>query len=161
MKRSLQRRQGSCGEQEREGAGDAARFVTWPVAAFAALAGAVFLVGVEAGLSKPWFLAVGAVPALIVSYVLPAAPSAVVACVLASHGALAVTARASASGLVALTGGLMLIAVVLGEAGGRVPAERGLFGQRPLVDSGTKEMPPVRTRLRLPSAWISISPSMT
>ena len=92
--------------------GNDARFVTWPVVAFTVLAGAVALVGVLAGLAHPVDLAVGIVPAVALSYFLPAAPLVIVAIVLMALGAGAVVARGVTSGVAASTGALMVLVVV-------------------------------------------------
>lgn len=91
--------------------GDTARFVTWPVVGFTGLAGAVALVGMWVGLDKPWRLAVGVVPALAVVYVLPAAPLAFVAGVVAALAIAAVGFRGVAAG-VAMTVGLAMVLLV-------------------------------------------------
>jgi hypothetical protein len=92
--------------------GGTARFVTWPIVAFTALAAAVAIVGVWAGLDRPGLAAVGVVPALIVSYLLPGAPVAVVTVALVGLAALAVSARGAAAGL-ALTVGAAMVLLVL------------------------------------------------
>jgi hypothetical protein len=93
--------------------GDQARFVTWPVVAFTALAAVVAVVGTWTGSLRPALLAAGVLPAMVVSYVLPAAPFPVVAPVLVAVGAWAVAAGGIASGLAAGTGLLMVLFVVL------------------------------------------------
>ena len=93
--------------------GDEARFVTWPVVAFTVFAAAVAVVGTWTGSLQPSLLAVGALPAMVVSYLLPAAPFPVVALVLLAIGAWAVAAGGVASGLAAGTGLLMVLFVVL------------------------------------------------
>ncbi|MGI8792170.1 MAG: hypothetical protein ACR2H3_03180 [Acidimicrobiales bacterium] len=93
--------------------GETARFVTWPVVAFTALAGAIALVGLWAGLPQPGLLALGAVPALAVSYVLPAMPFLFIAFVLAGLGVLAVKVRGVGAGMATVTGSLMVLSVVL------------------------------------------------
>ena len=93
--------------------GATARFVTWPVVAFAVLAAAVALVGMWVGLDRPWLLVAGVLPGLIVSYVLPAAPFPVVAGVLVGLGALAVGARGVAAGTAMTVAATMVLAVVI------------------------------------------------
>ena len=93
--------------------GGTARFVTWPIVAFTVLAAAVAMVGVWIGLDRPWLLAGGVLPALVLSYVLPAAPPAVVAIVLVVLGVLAVGARGIAAGMAMTVGGLMVLFVAI------------------------------------------------
>lgn len=92
---------------------DVARFVTWPVVAFTALAALVTCVGIWVGSEEPALLAAGLLPALVVSYFLPAAPFVAVAGVLAGVGLLAVSARGIAAGVAAGMGALMALFVVL------------------------------------------------
>ena len=93
--------------------GDAARFVTWPVVAFTVLAATVAMVGVWFGLDRPWLLASGVLPALILSYVLPSAPLAIVAGVLVCLAVLAVRVGGIAAGTAATVGGVMVLFVVI------------------------------------------------
>ena len=92
---------------------DPARFVTWPVIAFTAVAAVVAILGLWAGLARPALLATGLLPALVLSYFLPAAPLPVITVVLLCLGGLAATARGVAGGLAAGTGSLMVLFVVL------------------------------------------------
>lgn len=97
--------------------GDPARFVSWPVVAFTAAAAVVAVVGLWVGLRRPALLLAGVLPALVVSYFLPALPFAVVAVVVVVLGILAVTIGAPVSGLAAGVGVLMtLLAVLQGPA---------------------------------------------
>ena len=89
--------------------GDTARFVTWTTVAFTALAAAAALVGLWAGLDRPWLLAAGVLPALAVLYVLPAAPIAVVAVVLVGLAVVAVRIRRVAAGMAVTVGALMVL----------------------------------------------------
>jgi hypothetical protein len=93
--------------------GGTARFVTWPVVAFTMLAAAVAMVGVWVGLDRPWLLALGVLPALMLSYVLPAAPVAVVAVVLVGLAVLAVGSRGIAAGTAMTVGAAMVLFVVI------------------------------------------------
>jgi hypothetical protein len=93
--------------------GATARFVTWPIVAFTVLAATVALVGLWVGLHRPWLLAAGVLPGLMVSYVLPAAPVLVVAGVLVGLAALAVSARGIAAGTAMTVGATMVLAVVM------------------------------------------------
>ena len=93
--------------------GDIARFVTWPVVAFTTVAAAVALVGLWTGATRPALLAVGVLPALALSYFLPAAPPPLVVVVLVALAAAAATADGVASGVAAGTGALMVLLVVL------------------------------------------------
>lgn len=93
--------------------GDEARFVTWPVVGFTAIAAVVALLGIRAGWSRPPLLAVGSLLALFGTYLLLAAPFPLVAAVLVCLGGLAVTAGGVAAGMAAGTGTLMVAAVVL------------------------------------------------
>jgi hypothetical protein len=93
--------------------GDTARFVAWPVVAFTALAAGVTLLGVWTGLPRPIQFAAGVLPALLLSYFLPAAPLPFVAAALLGLGALAFVASGAASGAAATTGALMALFVVL------------------------------------------------
>ena len=92
---------------------DVARFVTWPVVAFTLLAALVACTGIWVGTNEPKLLAAGLLPAIVLSYFLPAAPFVAVAVCLAGIGVLAVTARGVASGVAAGTGTLMVLFVVL------------------------------------------------
>ena len=93
--------------------GDQARFVTWPVVAFTVLAAAVAVVGMWTGSLRPSLLAAGVLPAMVVSYFLPAAPFPFVAVALVAVGAWAVASGGMASGVAAGTGVLMVVFVVL------------------------------------------------
>jgi hypothetical protein len=93
--------------------GATARFVTWPVVAFTVLAAAVALVGMWVGLDRPWLLAAGVLPGLMVAYVLPAAPVTVVAGVLVGLGALAVGVGGVVAGTAMTVGAAMVLAVVM------------------------------------------------
>lgn len=93
--------------------GDQATFVTWPVVAFTALGATVAALGAGVGTRQPALLAAGFVPAIVVSYFLPAAPFPVVALVLVGAGALALIAGGIAAGMAAWTGTLMVLFVVL------------------------------------------------
>lgn len=93
--------------------GETARFVTWPILGFAVLAAAVALVGLWKGFDRPWLLAAGVPPALVLSYFLPAAPIVAVAIVLVGLGVLAVAARGIAPGMAMTVGALMVLFVVL------------------------------------------------
>ena len=91
-----------------------ARFVTWPVVGFTALAALTAIVGAWFGRSRPGLLVAGLLLSLPVSYILPAAPLPAIAVVLACLGGLAVRTRAGvASGMAAGVGCLMLLLVVL------------------------------------------------
>jgi hypothetical protein len=92
---------------------DVARFVTWPVVAFTALAALVACIGIWVGADEPVLLAAGLLPAIVLSYFLPAAPFVAVAVCLAGFGVLAVSARGVAAGVAAGTGALMVLFVVL------------------------------------------------
>lgn len=93
--------------------GDQARFVAWPVVAFTALAAGVALLGVWFGTREPSLLAAGLLPAIVVSYFLPAAPLPLVAALLAGLGAVAAVTGGVISGVAAGTGSLMVVFVVL------------------------------------------------
>ena len=93
--------------------GATARFVTWPIVAFTVLSLTVALVGVWVGLDRPWLLAAGVLPGLMVAYVLPAAPVLVVAGVLVGLAALAVRARGIAAGTAMTVGAAMVLFVVI------------------------------------------------
>lgn len=93
--------------------GDAARFVSWPVVGFTALASAVALVGLWVGLARPWQLAAGLLPAMVLSYVLPAFPFAVVALVVVGWGGAALLVRGVVAGIAAGIGLLMVVFVVI------------------------------------------------
>lgn len=92
---------------------ETARFVTWPVVTFTVLAAAVAMVGVWFGLERPWLLAVGVLPGLMLSYVLPATQLAVVAGVLVCLALLAVGIRGIASGMAMTVGAVMVLFVVI------------------------------------------------
>jgi hypothetical protein len=92
--------------------GEPARFVSWPVVAFTAASAAVTLAGVWVGLPRPASLLAGLLPALVVSYFLPALPFALVALVVVAIGVLAVRSGATVSGLAAGVGVLMTLATV-------------------------------------------------
>ena len=93
--------------------GETARFVTWPVVAFTVLSAAVAIGGIWVGLDRPWLLAAGVPPALVVSYVLPAAPMTIVAVVLLVLAVLAVSVRGVLAGTAMTVGLLMVLFVVL------------------------------------------------
>ena len=93
--------------------GDEARFVTWPVVVFTALAAVVALVGMWTGSRRPALLAVGVLPAMVISYFLPAFPFPLVAVVLVGMALAAIAAAGVASGIAAGTGLLMIVFVVL------------------------------------------------
>ena len=93
--------------------GATARFVTWPVVAFTGLAAVVAMVGLWVGLDRPWLLALGVLPALMLSYVLPAAPFAVVAVVLVGLALLAVGSGGIAAGTAMTVGAVMVLFVVI------------------------------------------------
>jgi hypothetical protein len=93
--------------------GATARFVTWPVVAFTVLAAAIALLGMWVGLDRPWLLAAGVLPGLMVAYVLLAAPFPVVAGVLIVLGALAVSARGVVAGTAMTVAATMVLAVVM------------------------------------------------
>ena len=93
--------------------GETARFVTWPVVAFTVLAAGTALVGLWIGLDRPWLLLAGVLPALVLCYVLPAAPLAVVAAVLVGLAVLAVGARGIAVGMAMTVGALMVLFSVM------------------------------------------------
>lgn len=93
--------------------GVAERFVSWGVVAFSVLAAAVVLLAVWTGSRQPSMLLLGLLPAVVVSYVLPAAPMWFVAVALAGAAILAVGVRGVATGLAAGTAALMVVAVVL------------------------------------------------
>jgi hypothetical protein len=93
--------------------GDTARFVTWPIVAFTVLAAAVALVGLWIGVDRPWLLAAGVLPALVLSYVLPAAPVQVVAGVLVGLAVLALGTRGVAAGTAMTVGAVMVLFVVI------------------------------------------------
>jgi hypothetical protein len=93
--------------------GGTARFVTWPIVAFTVLAAAVAMVGAWIGLDRPGLLASGVVPALMLSYVLPAAPVTAVAVVLVGLAVLAVRFRGIAAGLAMTVGAVMVLFVVI------------------------------------------------
>ena len=87
--------------------------MTWSVVAFSVVAAAVAMVGFWLGLNRPWLLAAGVPPALMLSYVLPAAPMAVVAGVLVCLSAVAVGVRGIAAGTAMTVGALMVLSVVI------------------------------------------------
>lgn len=93
--------------------GDQALFVTWPVVAFTVVAASVAVIGAWTGARQPSMFAAGLLPALIVSYFLPAAPFPFVAAVLAGIGAAAVLAPGVMSGMAAGAGTLMALFVNL------------------------------------------------
>ena len=93
--------------------GDQARFVTWSVVAFTAVAGLVTVLGIWTGSRQPSTLAIGLLPAMVISYFLPAAPLLLVVIVLVAMAALTVAARGVACGIAAGTGTLMIAFVVL------------------------------------------------
>lgn len=94
-------------------AGGTARFVTWPIVMLTVLAATVALVGVWVGLDRPGLLATGALPGLLVAYVLPAAPVTVVAGVLVGLATVAVGTRGIAAGTAMTVGATMVLAVVM------------------------------------------------
>ncbi len=128
--------------------GDTARFVTWPVLAFTVLAAAVAMVGLWVGLDRPGWMALGVLPALIVAYVLPAAPFPVVSGVVFSLGGLAVGARGVAAGAAMTVGAVMVLFVVIqgpvvecGESS--VSSSSGPWWMRvPTQSSGSGTSPP-------------------
>jgi hypothetical protein len=87
--------------------------VTWPVVAFTALAAAVAVLGAWTGVDRPSMLAVGLLPAMVLSYFLPVAPLPLVAVVLVATAVLAVNAGGITCGIAAGTGTLMIAFVVL------------------------------------------------
>ena len=93
--------------------GATARFVTWPIVVLTVLAATVSLVGVWVGLDQPGMLAVGVLPGLIVAYVLPAAPVAILAAALVALAAVALGARGVAAGIAMTVGAAMVAAVLL------------------------------------------------
>ena len=93
--------------------GDDARFVTWPVVAFTAVAAVVALVGVWAGPKRTAPFAAGVLAAVVVSYFLLAAPVAAVALVVVASGAAAALRGGMASGFAAGLGALVVLSVVL------------------------------------------------
>lgn len=93
--------------------GATARFVTWPIVALTVLAATVALVGLWVGLHRPWLLAAGVAPGLMVAYVLPAAPLFVMAAVLVGLAAVAVGARGIAAGTAMTVGATMVLLVVI------------------------------------------------
>jgi hypothetical protein len=93
--------------------GGTARFVTWPIVAFTALAAGVAMVGVWVGLDRPGLLAWGVLPASMLSYVLPAAPVAAVAVVLVGVAVLAVRFGGVAAGLATTVGAAMVLLVAI------------------------------------------------
>ena len=93
--------------------GATARFVTWPVVVFTILAAGLGLVGLWVGFDRPGLLAAGLLPGLMVAYVLPAAPFAVVAGVLVGLAVLAVRVRGIAAGMALTVGATMVLAVVM------------------------------------------------
>jgi hypothetical protein len=93
--------------------GETARFVTWAVVAFTVLAATVALAGLWVGLDRPWLLAAGVLPGLMVAYVLPAAPFSVVTGILVLLAALAIGARGVAAGTAMTVGATMVLFVVI------------------------------------------------
>jgi hypothetical protein len=93
--------------------GDTARFVTWPVVGFTAVASGVALAGIWAGSSEPRLLLAGIVPALVVAYLLPAAPLTVVTVVLVGMATVAITVRGVAAGVAATVGSVMVLFVII------------------------------------------------
>jgi hypothetical protein len=93
--------------------GATARFVTWPIVAFTVLAATVAMVGMWVGLDRPWLLAAGVLPGLMVAYVLPAVPVPVVAVVLVGLATLAIGARGIAAGTAMSVGATMVLFVVI------------------------------------------------
>jgi hypothetical protein len=93
--------------------GATARFVTWSVLAFTALAAAVALIGLWFGLDRPGLLAAGVVPALIVSYFLPATPLVAVTVVLVLLAVAAARVRRVVAGMAMTIGAVMVLFVVI------------------------------------------------
>lgn len=93
--------------------GETARFVTWPIVAMTVLAAGVALIGLWTGVDRPWLLAAGVLPALVLSYVLPATPVQAVVVVLVGLAALAVGARGIAAGTAMTVGAVMVLFVVI------------------------------------------------
>lgn len=93
--------------------GDRARFVTWTVVAFTGLAAVVAMLGLWTGFHQPLLLAFGVLPAMFISYFLPAFPFLFVAVALVAAAVLALTVRGMACGIAAATGTLMVVFVVL------------------------------------------------
>ncbi len=91
----------------------AARFVTWPVVGFTALAALTAVVGVWFGRFRPALLAAGLLFSLPLSYVLSAAPMFGIAFVLVCLGGLAITTGEGAAGVATGVGALMVLLVVL------------------------------------------------
>lgn len=91
----------------------AARFVTWPVVGFTALAASTAIVGVWFGRSRPALLAPGLLFSLPLSYVLSAAPMFGIAFVLVCLGGLAIATGEGAAGVATGAGALMVLLVVL------------------------------------------------
>jgi hypothetical protein len=92
--------------------GATARFVTWPIVAFTVLAATVAMVGMWVGLDRPWLLAAGVLPGLMVAYVLPGVPVPVAAIVLVGLTTLAIGARGIAAGTAMSVGATMVLFVV-------------------------------------------------
>lgn len=90
-----------------------ARFVTWPVVGFTALAASTAIVGAWFARSRPGLLALGVLVSLPVSYVLPVAPMTVIAVVLVCLIGLSVRTGAGAAGVATGVGTLMVLLVVL------------------------------------------------
>ena len=105
--------------------GDPARFVTWTIVMLTVLAAAVALIGMWIGLDRPWMLAAGVLPGLMLSYVLPAAPVWAIAGMLVGLAVLAVRVRGVAAGSAMTVGGLIVLAIAL---------------QGPAVDCGTSSV---------------------
>jgi hypothetical protein len=93
--------------------GDDARFVTWPVVAFTALAAVVGVLGLWTGVEQPSRLGTGLLLAVVVSYFLPAAPFLLVAAALLIMGVVSVATAGVSSGVAAGTAVLMVVFVVL------------------------------------------------
>jgi hypothetical protein len=93
--------------------GDEARFVTWPVVAFTALAAVVGVLGLWTGVEQPSRLGTGLLLAVVISYFLPAAPFLLVAAALLIMGVVSVVTGGVPSGLAAGTAVLMVVIVVL------------------------------------------------
>lgn len=93
--------------------GETARFVTWPIVVLTAMAATVALIGLWVGLDRPWMLAAGVLPGLMLAYFLPAAPVWVIACVLVGLAVLAARARGVAAGSAMTVGALMVLFIVL------------------------------------------------
>ncbi|HUR77247.1 MAG TPA: hypothetical protein VMZ22_04805 [Acidimicrobiales bacterium] len=92
--------------------GATARFVTWPIVVFTAVAAVVAVVGVWFGVDKPVLLAAGVLPGSLLAYLLPVFPVIVLGIVLLGLGALAVAVRGIAAGIAMTVGAAMVLATV-------------------------------------------------